>query len=103
MLNAFNALSEDNSLLVIRPWVNLWLIGAVVASIGSHIFILYVPFMNQIFGIAPLNLEEWKLVLLFSFPVILIDEILKFFGRIMNERELAARLAQINDERKKAQ
>jgi len=59
MANAFNALSEDNSLLVIYPWVNLWLILAVVASIGSHLFILYVPVMNTIFGIAPLNWIEW--------------------------------------------
>jgi Ca2+-transporting ATPase len=100
MLNALNALSEDNSLLVIPPWVNLWLLVAIVASIGSHMFILYVPFMNQIFGITPLNLVEWKLVLAFSFPVILIDEVLKFFGRIMNERELKKRLAQIQGDKK---
>lgn len=55
MLNALNALSEDNSLLVIPPWVNKWLLVAILASIGSHIFILEVPVMNQIFGITPLN------------------------------------------------
>ncbi len=93
MLNALNALSEDNSLLVIHPFVNLWLIVAIIASIGSHMFILYVPVMNQIFGITPLNFAEWKLVMAFSVPVLLIDEVLKFFGRIMNERELRARLA----------
>jgi len=84
MLNALNALSEDNSLLVIHPFVNLWLIGAIIASIGSHMFILYVPVMNSVFGITPLNWAEWKLVIFFSVPVILIDEVLKFFGRIMN-------------------
>lgn len=88
MLNAMNALSEDNSLLVIPPWVNPWLLLAIVASIGSHLFILYVPVMNSIFGIAPLTLNDWILVLAFSFPVILIDEVLKMIGRFMNEREL---------------
>jgi len=92
MLNALNALSEDNSLLVIHPFVNPWLLVAIIASIGSHMFILYIPVMNSIFGITPLNLAEWKLVMAFSVPVLLIDEILKFFGRIMNERELNARL-----------
>jgi Ca2+-transporting ATPase len=100
MLNAMNALSEDNSLLVIPPWVNPWLLLAIVASIGSHMFILYVPIMNSIFGIVPLNLYEWKLVLLFSFPVILIDEVLKFIGRIMNERELKQRLAKLQSDSK---
>lgn len=50
--------------------------------------ILYVPFFNQVFGIAPLNFKEWMMVLAFSAPVCLIDEVLKFFGRIMNEKEL---------------
>jgi P-type Ca2+ transporter type 2C len=103
MLNAMNALSEDNSLLVIPPWVNPWLLLAIVASVGSHLFILYVPFMNQIFGIVPLNLYEWKLVLAFAFPVILIDEVLKFIGRIMNESELKQRLAKIKADNNKPQ
>jgi P-type Ca2+ transporter type 2C len=100
MLNALNALSEDNSLLVIHPFVNPWLLVAIVASIGSHMFILYVPLMNQVFGITPLNVEEWKLVIAFSVPVILIDEVLKFFGRIMNDRELKARMALLESEKK---
>ena len=101
MLNALNALSEDNSLLVIHPWVNPWLLLAIVASIGSHMFILYVPVMNTIFGIAPLSICEWKLVLAFSFPVILIDEVLKFIGRIKNERDLNRRLEELRGDQKK--
>jgi Ca2+-transporting ATPase len=84
MLNALNAISEDNSLFVIPPWVNPWLILAIFGSIGSHMFILYIPFMNNIFGILPLNFHEWMLVLAFSVPVIFVDEILKIFGRIKN-------------------
>jgi Ca2+-transporting ATPase len=98
MLNALNALSEDNSLVVMPPWINPWLIVAILGSVASHMFILYVPFMNTIFGITPLNYTEWTLVLLFSIPVIIIDEILKFFGRIMNERELKERLSKIKNE-----
>ena len=40
-----------------------------------------------------MNLEEWSLVFAFSFPVIIIDEILKVFGRTFNKAELEARLA----------
>jgi Ca2+-transporting ATPase len=101
MANALNALSEDNSLLVIPPWVNPWLLVAIVASIGSHMFILYVPFMNKIFGITPLNSKEWMLVIAFSVPVILVDEVLKFFGRIMNAKELQARMNRIAADKKK--
>lgn len=95
MLNALNALSEDNSLLVIPPWINPWLIVAIFGSIGSHMLILYVPFFAKIFGIAPLNFKEWMMVLAFSAPVILVDEVLKFFARAMNESELKKRLSKI--------
>ena len=98
MLNALNALSEDNSLLVMPPWINPWLILAIIGSIASHMVILYVPFLTKIFGIAPLNLKEWILVFIFSSPVILVDEVLKFFGRIMNESELKERLRKIKQQ-----
>jgi len=93
MLNALNAISEDNSLLVMTVFINPYLLLAIAASIGLHVMIVYVPFMNTIFGIAPLNMYEWGLVLAFSAPVIFIDEILKVIGRSMNEAELKERLS----------
>ena len=83
MFNALNALSEDGSLLSVPPWVNPYLIAAMAVSFGLHFLILYVPALAEIFGITPLSWEEWQLVLLFSLPVILIDEVLKFFGRLL--------------------
>ncbi|KAF7804519.1 Calcium-transporting ATPase 4, endoplasmic reticulum-type [Senna tora] len=81
MFNSLNALSEDGSLLTMPPWKNPWLLLAMSVSFGLHFLILYVPFLAQIFGIVPLSLNEWLLVLVVAFPVILIDEILKFVGR----------------------
>ncbi|XP_069134746.1 calcium-transporting ATPase sarcoplasmic/endoplasmic reticulum type-like isoform X1 [Argopecten irradians] len=81
MLNALNSLSENQSLLVMPPWCNKWLLGAMALSMGLHFFILYVDVMSTIFQITPLGLEEWFAVLKISFPVILIDETLKFCAR----------------------
>ena len=81
MFNSLNALSEDVSLLSMPPWVNPWLLLAMSVSFGLHFVILYVPFLAQVFGIVPLSLNEWLLVLAVAFPVILIDEVLKFIGR----------------------
>jgi Ca2+-transporting ATPase len=83
MFNSLNALSEDNSLLTMPPWTNPWLLVAMSVSFGLHFVILYVPFLANIFGIVPLSLSEWCLVVLVSFPVILIDEVLKLIGRKM--------------------
>merc|ERR1712003_258108 len=85
MFNALNAVSEDGSLLTIPPWVNPWLLVAMLSSFLLHFLILYVPSMSTVFSIAPHDAVDWILVLLFSFPVIILDEILKYFGRQMNE------------------
>lgn len=91
MFNALNALSEDGSLLQMPPWANPYLLLAMGASFAMHFVIMYIPFLASIFDIVPLDCSEWWLVFVFSFPVILIDEVLKFFGRLKLSSELQAR------------
>ncbi|TYI19333.1 hypothetical protein ES332_A07G158000v1 [Gossypium tomentosum] len=86
MFNSLNALSEDSSLLTLPPWRNPWLLVAMSVSFGLHCLVLYVPFLANMFGVVPLSLNEWFLVILVSIPVILIDETLKFFGRSRRHR-----------------
>ncbi|PHT77513.1 Calcium-transporting ATPase 2, endoplasmic reticulum-type [Capsicum annuum] len=90
MFNSLNALSEDNSLIKMPPWRNPWLLISMSASFGLHSLILYVPSLADIFGIVPLSLNEWLLVILLSAPVILIDEVLKFVGRRRRRTKLTA-------------
>nr|GEW89907.1 calcium-transporting ATPase 1, endoplasmic reticulum-type-like [Tanacetum cinerariifolium] len=91
MFNSLNALSEDESLLTMPPWVNPWLLLAMSVSFGLHFLILYVPFLAQVFGIVPLSLNEWLLVLAVALPVIFIDEILKFVGRMTSGAQTTPR------------
>ncbi|XP_027148407.1 calcium-transporting ATPase 3, endoplasmic reticulum-type [Coffea eugenioides] len=81
MFNALNNLSENQSLLVIPPWSNLWLVASIVLTILLHMLILYVQPLAVLFSVTPLSWSEWTVVLYLSFPVIIIDEILKFFSR----------------------
>lgn len=81
MFNALNNLSENQSLLVIRPWSNLWLVGSIILTMLLHVSVLYMEPLSALFSVSPLSLAEWKVVLYLSFPVILIDEVLKFFSR----------------------
>ena len=46
MLNAMNSLSENQSLLKMPPWVNVWLLGSIALSMSLHFMILYIPFFN---------------------------------------------------------
>ncbi|UYV63531.1 ATP2A2 [Cordylochernes scorpioides] len=81
MLNAMNSLSENQSLAVMPPWTNLWLLASMALSMTLHFVILYVDILSTVFSVAPLDLEEWMAVMKMSIPVILLDEALKFVAR----------------------
>ncbi|KAJ5723044.1 hypothetical protein N7488_001079 [Penicillium malachiteum] len=81
MLNAMNALSSSESLFTFFLHNNPMLVYAITLSMALHFAILYIPFLQTLFAILPLNWIEWQAVLAISAPVILIDEILKFAER----------------------
>ena len=81
MFNALNALSENQSLLVVPPTSNPYVLVACALSFALHFMIVYVPFFAGIFHVAPLNQEEWLHVLWASLPVFALDETLKFITR----------------------
>ncbi|TWW69606.1 Sarcoplasmic/endoplasmic reticulum calcium ATPase 1 [Takifugu flavidus] len=81
MCNALNSLSENQSLVRMPPWSNCWLVGAMTLSMSLHFMIIYVDPLPMIFKLTHLNTEQWMMVLKLSFPVILIDEVLKFVAR----------------------
>lgn len=82
MLNAMNALSSSESLLTLPLWKNMILVYAICLSMALHFALLYTPILQGVFGIVPLDLEGWKIVLCWSAPIIVIDEVLKFFERV---------------------
>ncbi|PWA23204.1 hypothetical protein CCH79_00002195 [Gambusia affinis] len=81
MFNALNSLSENQSLLRMPPWVNIWLLGAIILSLSLHFLILYVEPLPLIFQVTPLRWSQWIMVLKISLPVILLDEALKYMSR----------------------
>lgn len=81
MFNALNALSENNSLLVVGIFNNIWLMAAVIMSMIMHAFIIYIPGLQLIFQTSYLNINDWMLVVGFSYPVIIIDEFMKYLAR----------------------
>ncbi|XP_056152569.1 ATPase sarcoplasmic/endoplasmic reticulum Ca2+ transporting 1, like [Lampris incognitus] len=81
MCNALNSLSENQSLVRMPPWSNMWLLSAMTLSMSLHFIIIYVDPLPMIFKLTHLSFEQWMMVLKLSFPVILIDEVLKFVAR----------------------
>jgi len=87
MTNALNSVSENQSLLVMPPWCNPWLLLAMALSFSLHFMILYTDMMNVVFNITPLSIDQWITVLKFSLPVLLMDEVLKFVSRNFSAAE----------------
>jgi Ca2+ transporting ATPase len=83
MLNAMNALSSSESLLTLPLWKNMMLVYAICLSMALHFALLYIPFLQSLFSIVPLNWNEWKAVLAISAPIIIIDEVLKLAERVL--------------------
>jgi len=81
MLNALNSLSENQSLLVMPPWVNFWLLAAMALSMTLHFIILYVEILGTVFQVMPLTIAQWIAVMKISLPVLFLDEALKFVAR----------------------
>jgi Ca2+ transporting ATPase len=81
MFNAMNALSSSESLLTLPLWKNMMLVYAIALSMALHFALLYTPGLQTLFAILPLNATEWKAVVYISAPVIILDEVLKYFER----------------------
>ncbi|KAL4868802.1 hypothetical protein BDV12DRAFT_169066 [Aspergillus spectabilis] len=96
MLNAMNSLSSSASLFTFGLWNNLMLVYAIILSMALHFAILYIPFLQGLFAILPLNWVEWKAVLAISAPVIAIDEVLKVVERRLYNITVTAPVEQSN-------
>lgn len=101
MFNAMNALSSSESLLTLPLWRNMVLVYAITLSMILHFILLYTPLLQGIFGIVPLNWDEWKIVLAWSAPIILIDEVLKFAERRFFIEKIDMTMDSIEQRRKK--
>ncbi|KAH0626554.1 hypothetical protein JD844_001612 [Phrynosoma platyrhinos] len=89
MCNALNSLSENQSLVRMPPWVNIWLLGSICLSMSLHFVILYVDPLPMIFKLTHLDFHHWMVVMKISLPVIFLDEILKFVARNYLERKFS--------------
>jgi len=57
----------------------------VTLPILLHLSVLYTPSLAALFQLTPLSKLEWKIVAAFSLPLVLLEEILKIFGRILKD------------------
>eukprot|EP00979_Chaetoceros_neogracilis_P004827 scaffold840_cov257-Chaetoceros_neogracile.AAC.2 len=86
LLKALSTVSIDSSMLTIGPQRNLILVFSVAIPFVIHLVILYsssfgFPSIADNFGVVPLSGDQWISVLRWSFPILIVDEALKAYGR----------------------
>jgi P-type Ca2+ transporter type 2C len=67
---------SDKSLLRNNLLSNKWINRSVLFSIGIHLLLIY-TFIGEFFGVVPLNLKDWILILPFIFSGLILFEIVK--------------------------
>lgn len=81
MFNFFNALFEDNSLVIMLLWINFWFLIVMLFLLGLYCLILYFFVLVNVFGVVFFIFDEWLIVFIVLLFVIFIDEVFKVVGR----------------------
>lgn len=74
--NAWNVRSETNSAFY-KPFTNKYLIMGLFGAVGSHIFAVYNPFMQNILRLVPLDPYDWAIAIAVASSILLVEEIRK--------------------------
>ena len=78
MFQLFNVLNfKSNKSILSRAFNNKYLILAIISSVILQLVILYTP-LNSVFGVEPLSLLQWGIILIVSFSILFFEEFRKF-------------------------
>jgi magnesium-transporting ATPase (P-type) len=87
------ARSERTSLFKIGVFSNKWMLYAVILSVGMLFAVIYVPFLQTVFGTVPLTLNDWVVIVPFMLLASIAAELTKVYlraraGEVKIAREL---------------
>jgi len=77
----FNARSLTRSPFQLGFFSNMWAVGGAILMVLIQLFYTYVPFMNKLFGSAPISLTLWLDVLGVGLAAYVIIEVEKWLRR----------------------
>ena len=82
LTHSMNVRSTTKSIFQVGVFANKYLLGAIALSAFLQVIVVLVPFLNDIFRVTPLNIEQWLIVIGASLAIIPIVEIVKVFQRL---------------------
>jgi len=87
MVNAYNSRSSYQSVFRMGFFNNLWLLGAIMISLGVVYLLVEVPFFNEWIHTAPLAWHEWFVIIGAAFGILLVEELRKLVVRFRYVRK----------------
>jgi Ca2+-transporting ATPase len=78
---ALNCRSETISVFKMNPLSNPFLLVSIVGAFFAHLAVLYVPALQYIFRTVPLSWDQWLIIVISSFTILLAVELDKFIRR----------------------
>jgi potassium/sodium efflux P-type ATPase len=79
--NLFSARSSSRSAFQLSPLRNRWLFPGILALFAIMVAIIYTPFLQPLFGTAPLLPSDWLFLLLLAPVALLLEELRKALAR----------------------
>ncbi len=79
--NAWNCRHESKSIFQLNPFSNKFLIGSTLIVIVLQLVAIYNPLMQKLLRTAPLDLNDWLLIIPVAASIIVLEEIRKFIFR----------------------
>jgi potassium/sodium efflux P-type ATPase len=86
MVNAYNSRSDTRSVFQMGFFNNLFLLGAIMISLGTVYMFVEVPFFNEWIHTVPLAWYEWMVIIGGSFAILAVEEIRKAVVRLNMRR-----------------
>ncbi len=80
--NVFACRSSKESVFSIGIFSNRLIFYGIMAEILLHLFIVYHPIGNRIFGTAPIGMDIWLVLIPFSIILLAAEEVRKFYMRM---------------------
>lgn len=78
LFHTFNARSEDKSIFEVGIFSNMWLVGAILLSVGLHVMVVYTPVLQPLFGTVALKGTDWIVILLLGSIILIMGEVRKW-------------------------
>jgi len=81
LFQAISCRSINKPVFMVGAFANKWLWGAVILSLGLHMAIMYVPFLQEVFHMVALSAAQWGIILVAALSGFVYLEVHKYLAR----------------------